>query len=73
MIRVSVEIQSGAAQFRAVVWADSINRAVRLVGMRYPGCEARVLFPIELEAFFAAERAFGVEKVVAEATEESAR
>jgi hypothetical protein len=41
--------------------------------VRYPGCEARVLFPIEPEAFFALERPLGVEKVVAEATEEEAR
>jgi hypothetical protein len=73
VIRVSVEVQSGAARFRAVVWAESIDRAVRLVGVRYPGCEARVLFPIEPGAFFAAERPLGVEKVVAEAIEEAAR
>jgi hypothetical protein len=53
MIEVSVEVRSGAARFRAVVWAQSIERAVSLVGARYPGCEAKVLFPIEPEAFFA--------------------
>jgi hypothetical protein len=73
VIRVSVEIQSGAARFRVVVWAESIDRAVRLVGARYPECEARVLFSIEPEAFFAAERALGVKKIVVEASEEALR
>jgi hypothetical protein len=53
MIRVSVEVRSGAARFRTAVWAESIERAVRLAGMRYPGSEARVLFPIKPEVFFA--------------------
>lgn len=70
---MSVEVRSGAARFRAVVWAESIDRAVRLVGVRYPGCEARVLFPIEPEAFFVSP-GFDpwVEAVVAEAPEEAA-
>jgi hypothetical protein len=52
VIRVSVEVRSGAARFRAVVCAESIERALGLVGVRYPECEAKVLFPIEPEAFF---------------------
>jgi hypothetical protein len=52
MIRVSVEICSGAARFRAAVWAESIERALSLVKAHYPGGEARVVFPIESEAFF---------------------
>jgi hypothetical protein len=53
MIKVSVEVCSGAVSFRAGVWAQSIEQAVNLVGARYPGCEAKVLFPIEPEDFFA--------------------
>ena len=53
MIKVSVEVRSEAVRFRVVVWAQSIERAVSLVSTRYPGCQARVLFPIEPEAFFA--------------------
>lgn len=53
MIKVSVEVRSGAAHFRAAVWAESMERAISLVGARYPGCEAKVLFPIDPEAFFA--------------------
>ncbi len=52
MIEVSVEVRSGAGRFRAVVWAQSIERAVSLMSTRYPGCQAKVLFPIEPEAFF---------------------
>ena len=52
MIRVSVEVHSGVARFRAAVWAQSIERALNLVKARYPGVEAQVIFPIEPEAFF---------------------
>jgi hypothetical protein len=53
MIRVSVELCSGAIRFRTPVWAESIERAVRLAEMHYPDFEARILFPIEPETFFA--------------------
>jgi hypothetical protein len=52
MIRVSVEVCSGEARFRAAVWARSIEQALSLVRARYPGGEARVIFPIKPEAFF---------------------
>jgi hypothetical protein len=52
MIKVSVEIHSGAACFRAAVCAQSIERAVSLVGARYPGCQAKILFPIEPDDYF---------------------
>jgi hypothetical protein len=52
MIRVSVEVHSATTQCRVAVWAKSIERAIALVRGRYPGGEAKVLFPIEPEAFF---------------------
>lgn len=52
MIRVSVEVFSGAASFRAAVWAEGIEQALSLTRTCYPGGEARVVFPIEPEAFF---------------------
>lgn len=72
MIRVSVEVRSGAARFRAAVWAESIERALSLVKARYPGGEAGVIFPIEPEAFFVdgAVPASGVVRL--EAPEEAA-
>ena len=52
MIRVSVEVRSGVGCFRTVVWAESIERALGLVGARYTGFDARLVFPIEPEDFF---------------------
>jgi hypothetical protein len=52
MIRVSVEVCSGEARFRAAVWAKSIEHALSLIRARCPGGEATVIFPIEPEAFF---------------------
>jgi hypothetical protein len=73
VIRVSMEVRSGAARFRAVVWAENIVRALSLVRGRYPGCEARVLFPIEPESFFVAPGgAPWVEEVVPEVPEVAA-
>ena len=53
MIKVSVEVRSGMARFGVAVWARSIEDAVGLVHARYPGGKARILFPIDGEAFFA--------------------
>ena len=53
MIRVSVEVCSGAACFRVVAWAESIKRAVSLAKAHYPEGEVRIIFPIEPDAFFA--------------------
>ena len=52
MIRVSVEVCSGSASFKAAVWAEGIEQALSLTRTCYPGGEARVVFPIEPEAFF---------------------
>jgi hypothetical protein len=71
MIRVSVEVRSGAAHFRAAVWAESIERAICLTSARYPGCEARVLFPIDSEAFFIKELGSASGTVRPEAPEEA--
>ncbi len=53
VIRVSVAVSSGAVRFKVEVQAESIERAVRLACVRYPGCEVRVLFPINPEVYFA--------------------
>jgi hypothetical protein len=52
VIKVSVEVRSATAHFRVAVWAQSIEKAVSLVNGRYAGDEAKVVFPIEPEAFF---------------------
>ncbi len=51
MIRVTVEVGEGALSRRESITAASIERALELAVEGEPG-EARVLFPIEPEAFF---------------------
>ena len=55
LVKVCVEVQSGMARFRVGVQAESIRRALGLVGARYPHGETRVVFPIEPEDFFVSE------------------
>jgi hypothetical protein len=55
MVRVSVEVRSGTARFHVGVQAQSIRRALNMVGGRYPGSEVRVAFPIEPDGFFVRE------------------
>ncbi len=52
MVKVSIEVRSGTARFSVGVQAESIQRAVSLVGARYPGGDVRVKFPIGPEDFF---------------------
>jgi hypothetical protein len=57
MVRVSIEIHSGAVRFLVAVQAQSIQRALSIVAARYPGSIARVRFPIESEGFFVEDAA----------------
>ena len=52
MIRISVEVRSGAAFSSVAVQARSIEQALRIARARYAGHEVKVLFPIDPEAFF---------------------
>ncbi len=52
MIKVLIEVGSGNARLSATVQAETILRAVGVVETRYPGSEARVVHPIDPEAFF---------------------
>jgi hypothetical protein len=56
MVKVSVEVRNGAARFGVAVQADSIRRAVSLVGERYPGRDVRVKSPTNPEGFFVGDR-----------------
>jgi hypothetical protein len=51
MVKVSIEVRSGAARFDVGVQAESIQRAMSFVRERYPKGNARVKFPIEPESF----------------------
>ena len=42
MIKVSIEVHSGAARFRVAVQAQSVQRALGLAGGRFPGRTCRV-------------------------------
>ncbi len=61
MVKVSVD----AAGLRLVVLAESIGRARALVEDLYPGAQARVVFPLDPEGFFAGPGAgAGVERAI---------
>ena len=57
MVRISVEVKSGATRFRVAVRAESIRRALELVQGQNPGRNVGVVFPIDSEMFFAGDRA----------------
>jgi len=51
-VKVSVEVRSGTPRFRVGVLAGSIEKALSLVGGRYPHGEVRVAFPAEPAGIF---------------------
>jgi hypothetical protein len=52
MVKVSIEVRSGASRFDMAVWAERIERAVNLVGGSHPAYDAGVTFPIDPEGYF---------------------
>jgi hypothetical protein len=52
MIRISVEVSSGAARFKVAVEAESIERALEIVANQNPGKACEVTFPIDPQTFF---------------------
>ncbi len=52
MIRISVQVSSGAARFRVAIQAETIERALEIVARQNPGKECKVTFPIDPETFF---------------------
>ncbi len=52
MIRISIQVSSGAARFKVAVAAESIERALEIVARQNPGKECEVMFPIDPETFF---------------------
>ncbi len=63
MVKVSIEVSSGAAHFFVAVQAESIERAVSLVAGRHPDWNCRVKFPIDPEGFFVKDSAARPEMV----------
>ena len=56
MVRISVEVRSGTARFRVGVQAQSVRKALGVVGGRYPHGVVEVVFPIEPAEFFVNEQ-----------------
>jgi len=52
MVKISIEVRSGAARFDVGVQAESIQRAVDLVKGFYSASYVKVRFPIDPEGFF---------------------
>ena len=52
MVKVSIEIHSGAARFVVAVQAQSIQRALSIVAAHSPASLARMSCPIDPEGFF---------------------
>jgi hypothetical protein len=55
VVKVSIEVRSGAARFDVAVRASSIQRALSMVGGWYPGAHHQVKFPIDHPESFLAE------------------
>jgi hypothetical protein len=65
MVRVSVEVGSGAARFRVMVQAESIERGLEIARSHNPDKEYKVTFPLDPEAFFIEEPGAGVDETAA--------
>jgi hypothetical protein len=63
MVRISVQVSSGAARFRVMVQAETIERALEIARRHIPAAECRVAFPIDPESFFTESSIPGVEKI----------
>ena len=55
MVKVSIEVRSGAARFEVAVRASSIQRALSMVEGWYRGGRHRVKFPVDHPESFLAE------------------
>jgi hypothetical protein len=60
MIRISVEVRSGAGRFEVVAEAESIERALEIVANQNPGRVCEVKFPIDPETFFVEASVFPI-------------
>ena len=65
MVRISVQVSSGAAHFRVMVQAESIERALEIVARQNPGKACEVTFPIDPETFFVRDPSVSVRQLAA--------
>ena len=66
MVKVSIEVRSGASRFSVTVQAESIDRALSLVAGLHPDRGYRVKLPIDPEGFFVKDPAARPEMVGSE-------
>src|SRR5215210_9098288 len=52
MIKISIEVKSGAARFKVASQAESIEGALEMAKRYNSGKECKVVFPIDSESFF---------------------
>ena len=57
MVKMVVQVRSGAARFRVAVQAESIERALEIAMKQNLGRNCEVTVPINSKAFFVAESA----------------
>ncbi len=57
MVKVSIEVHSGAARFSVAIKAQSIQEALSIAAARHPSSVTRVKFPIDPESFFVEDSA----------------
>jgi hypothetical protein len=57
LVKVSIEVHSGAVRFGVAVQAKSIQQALSIVAAHHPGSVARVKSPIEPEGLFVEDAA----------------
>ena len=55
MVRIAVQVRSGAARFRVAVQAESIERVLEIAKKQNLRRNCDVTFPINSEVFFAVE------------------
>jgi hypothetical protein len=52
MIKIAIEVRSGAARYQGASQAESIEGALEIAKRYNPGKECKVVFPIDPEVFF---------------------
>jgi hypothetical protein len=57
VIRISVVLTRGPARYSVAIQAQSIGRTLEIVEGQNPGCQAKVAFPIDPEAYFVRDAA----------------
>jgi hypothetical protein len=65
MIRISIQVSSGAARFTVAIQAESIERALEIAARQNPGKECEVTFPIDPETFFVEDSVATVRQLAA--------